>query len=601
MSVLVGILGNGQTTSERSELTLLRGARALRNVRYEREAKVGNAVLVLFSEQHEGENGRVVRHREQSTANGRVDVVLGREDRGEALRAIVFREGNELSLERELLARRTFYFARREDGTLVFSDRIDAVLAMLDRNPRLSRVGLTFFLTQFGLPAPWTLVDGVWKVGPGRRLSLRVGEDFRPSNGVTGAALPSVRPEKLELSELRRLVHEALRRRSDEAPEAGILLSGGLDSSVVLSQLRDLELEPQTAYILRYTDPVFDKYDWDARYAWLVAWKYGLDIENVAIDPGVPVRVLLNRLQSQADEPVADPAFVPLYLAAKAASQRGLRVLWDGRGADELFASPHKDTNLEAWLWWFRAPALFRSRIARTLSRILGGTGTRRKAKWLAEDLETSVFWQESVLEPWELDRLGNLPLEPVLAYFRGLRQRSRDEHPGGLAQRTEWEVWLAEQNQPLAETVARMTGVQFQSPFLDEELVRRTMLVPFRTRVPRGPHKRLLRDAFGHAVPREILRRNKRGLGTPAGWWLQQMRDHVKYDVRAVRDAFGDQILNWDEVERVLESPATEPVVSWMFASLVSWIRLHLVESHSEKENLPARRLTPAGSDVVY
>ncbi|NOZ56831.1 MAG: hypothetical protein GXO73_08615 [Calditrichaeota bacterium] len=601
MSALVGILRGERRAGERSDLTLLRGVRALRGVRYEAEVKVGNAILVLLSEQNREENARVIRHDEHSRANGRVDVVLGDESLGEALRAIVFGSGDEISLERELLARRTFYFARRSDGALVFSDRIDAVLAMLDREPRLSEAGLAFFLTQFGLPAPWTLVEGIWKIGPGRRVALRADHDFRPSEGVAGAALPSTRPEKLDAADVRELVREALRRRSSAGSNAGILLSGGLDSSIVLSQLRDLGFGPQTAYILRYTDPVFAKYDWDARYAWLVAWKHGLDIENVAIDPGMPVRVLLNRLQAQADEPVADPALIPLFLAARAADRRGLRVLWDGRGADELFAAPHTDANLGSWFWWFRAPRVLRSSVGRFASRLLGKPGSRRRAKWLAKDLDTSVFWQESVFEPEELHRLGALPLEPVLAYFRGLSRRSGERHPGGLVQRAEWEIWLAEQNQPLVETVTRMTGVRFQSPFVDEELVRHTMGVPFRTRVPRGPKKRLLREAFGDAVPREILRRTKRGLGTPAGWWLQQMRDHVRYDISVARETFGDELLRWDEVERMLGNRTTEPVVSWLLVTLLSWVRLHLVEPHFARESAAETQVATVRSDLVY
>ncbi|HFE54148.1 MAG TPA: asparagine synthase [Bacteroidetes bacterium] len=582
MSALVGIVRSPGQAQERAETTLLRGVRALRGVRYGTELAVGNVNLAVLEDDHGICPARVKKHDRRSSANGRVDVSLGNEERGEALRAILFSTGEEVALERQLLARRPFYFARRQDGALVFSDRVDAVLAMLDRSPGLSPAGLAFFLTQYGVPAPWTVVEGIWKIGPGRRLALRAGGDFRISDNVTGAALPHVRAGKLTPDEVRDLVRKALSERADLADGAGILLSGGLDSTIVLAQLKDLDLPPERSYILRYTDPLFDRYDWDARYAWLVAWKFGLDIENVAIDPGVRVRVLLNRLLGQANEPVADPAMIPLYLAAKAAAQQEIRVLWDGRGADELFAAPHTNANLDPWYWWFLAPAPVRQVAGRLFTTVFGKPGSRKKAKWLAEDLPTSVFWQESVFGPQELEKLGPLPLEPVLEYFEGLRRRGRENHPGGLAQRTEWETWLAEQNQPLAETVARMTGVQFHSPFLDEHIVLRAMGVPFRERVPRGPNKRILRDAFRNDVPREVLRRRKRGLGTPVGWWVQEMQEQVRYDVKLLRATFGDDLLRWNEVERFLTDVRTEPVIRWQLLSLVSWLRLHLVESRS-------------------
>ncbi len=578
MSHFIGFLSAPNCQYVRARVRALtldgRGCRVVRT----RDRRV---TLCLVHSTHGGENGRPELIVWQD-ANGTLHLERRASSRerswGDGERVWLGYEPHvgRLRLGRSLTARETIYYARHPaSGAIVFSNALPPVLHLTGAWRDLSTVGLAFYLGLWGVPAPWTLFERVWKVGPGRSVEIRLGKPLPIPE--TGASLPVARRGRLRASELRKRIEGEVCEGGRGVDAPGIVLSGGLDSSVVAAVLADASERQLEGFTLLYRpDSPLAQLNWDAEYAREVASELGIPLRTLVVDERTSGWAMAGFLLRHSDEPVADPAIVPLFLLANSARANGCFHLWDGRGADELFAMGHSYWKLLAWWWSGRVPQVLKSWARRWIG---APEWNSKDGKWFAPTDAESALWYEYLLEPSELERLlPGFPRDVLSSYFDELAKRAGDERAPGLAQRSEWEIWFAEQNQRMMDVLTKVTGVHFHSPFASESVVRFAFSVPLSARMPWFRDKALVRRAFGSMVPRRVLRRRKRGLATPALLWLERAKPFLGRYLRELHDLYGNAPVRWDEVGRWLEEPGRDPGYSWLLMTLVLWLHGHAV-----------------------
>jgi asparagine synthase (glutamine-hydrolysing) len=431
--------------------------------------------------------------------------------------------------ERLLLARdRTgkkplFYWT---DGRrLAFGSEIKSVLACPWVDRRLDESRLPEFLTFGYVPNPATLYEGIHQVPPASVLSF----------GRDGLSAPRRYWDPLTVrspdghgplhADVRRLLQDAVARRMVADVPLGALLSGGIDSSLVVALMSRLSAEPIHTFAIGFADDAsFD----ERRYARTVAERFGTRHTEFSVE--LDAVGLLDRLLWHHDQPYMDSSAIPTYVVSQLASEHVVVAL-NGDGGDEVFGGYDR---FRAAALSVRLPRAVAAAARAAASRLPVDHSYNSPGRRVQRFLERADRPVESRYQSWiavaDEDLLGSLLSPDVLAAAAGpvlesmdARYRHADRLP--VLDRILYANFMTYLPDDLAVKMDRMSmanSLETRSPFLDTALVERLAAVPARQKVGKRRLKPVLRRAFWDELPPEIWNRDKHGFGVPMGTWFR-------------------------------------------------------------------------------
>lgn len=420
-----------------------------------------------------------------------------------------------LLLARDRAGERSLFFTVRNGGVVVASE-LAAIAAEGSTPLEPDMAGLRQYL-QYGIfRSPATPLRGVERLGPAELVSITAeGVQRRRywqwSPARTAKAVPSA-------EDFDAVFRGAVGRQIDVDVDYGIFLSGGLDSSLVLSVAQQVRHRSRMkAYTLRFDEASFD----ESEYARRIAAAH--DAESVCVRVGpddIPTGI--ESLVRNVGEPLADPAWVPTALLARRAAQ-DVKMVLVGEGADELFGG--YPTYLGA-LWgarYARLPGPLRVAceaairawpvsdrkvaISYLLKRFIDGSsdsGLTRHLTWI------------STIPPATLQRLG------VLSEFASPAQADADALLD-CVQRHDLETSLAEGLLTKADRASMNASLELRAPFLDVRVLEYAATLPADQRVKGFSTKVFLKRYATRHLPRDLVYRRKRGLSVPLAQWLRK------------------------------------------------------------------------------
>ena len=430
-----------------------------------------------------------------------------------------------LLLARDRLGEKPLYYWQGA-GQLVFGSEIKAILEHPGVVRAVDQQALHLYLALGYVPDPWTLFAGIHKLPPGHTL---VWEDHRLvlSRYWDLSLLDPPREVGMDEAarELRARVDEATRMRLVADVPVGALLSGGLDSSAVVSGMA--AAGPVRTFTVGFDVDGYNEFA-EAR---AVAERYGTEHCETVLH-ALEVPELLPKVLWHLDEPVADAAALPTYQIAQFARQ-SVKVVLTGEGADEVFGGYPRygwfgvSKKLEALPAWMRSLSL------QTANRALPAGGDRaRKAGLLLEDLTDQarhLHWvgafTRAEREALMVDPGGaELPEALVSGYLNA--------HPGAsLTHRLMYldlKSWLTGDVLMKVDRMSMAVGLEARAPFLDHELVEFVATLPPQLKVGRGGTKHVLRAAFAD-LPEVTTGRRKHAFQVPVGEWFRDgLRDYL-------------------------------------------------------------------------
>ncbi len=427
--------------------------------------------------------------------------------------AICVLDGRDRSvrLYRDQLGVKPLYWAAR-DGVVVFGSELKPLFASGLCPATLDPTQVVPFLEHFYVPGEATLCQGVHKLMPGTELLL------------LGEAAPRLRTwyrlaERQEplpgdgLRELDELLADAVRRQLVADVPVGISLSGGLDSSLIAHYARDADVR---AYTVAFpdTDPG------ELQTARTVATALGLEHVVVGAQSGDFLQDLDGTTWFN-DEPVADPAFYPALLVARAAAQH-VKVLLAGTGADELFAGyGHHQLSL-------------RARLYRRLAPVLGDGAATALLRWRATPARRAAVRRFGASRlPFHADAMTHL----TAADRAALAQVAAVDHLRELGEAFRDAAWMDGRNQQLhADTVTYLphqllalldrttmaASIEGRVPLLDHRVAELAFRIHGRHKY-RGStgNKWLLRRLAARHLPPVVATRRKHGFPSSVQAWL--------------------------------------------------------------------------------
>jgi len=464
---------------------------------------------------------------------------------------------------------------------LVFASEPAALVACPQVPRRLDRRAVGPFLRFGYVPAPATGFEGVFKLPPAHALVFDAAEGHldgpRRWWDIPRGPTASLRPAEWR-ERTRAALDEAVRRRLVADVPLGVLLSGGVDSSIIAALAAGHVDGPLRTFTARFDEPGWD----ESAYARAVAERLGARHTEVRVAPRCVET--LEALLRRHGEPFADSSSLAVYHLAREV-RRDVTVVLSGDGGDESFGGYPRHAALAASE---RMPAPLRRAAALVGRRMPPRAG--RKTAWNAarrflaaldaEPLERYLAWRslfgpaaegsQSVLagatdcsqsvgsgrahglasKPWHppvpgspptsADRWGPTALRALLtpeaardtladdplARWRELARGLEDRPWTDRAMAIDLQDYLPNDCLAKVDIASMAHALEVRSPMLDHAVValarRMPLAMKWRRRALRPPQgKRVLREAFADALPAEVLRRGKMGFGVPVSRWL--------------------------------------------------------------------------------
>lgn len=499
-----------------------------------------------------------------------------------------------LLMARDHLGIKPLYYTELDNGSLLFASELKALCA----HPSVSREAdfevLLQHLAYCHGSGDRTAMKGIRRLPPGAWLrwnaSTRtnvIRKYWRPSfeassNGDRHQAAQQLR-ESLRAATVRQMVSDV---------PVGVLLSGGLDSSLITAFARPQASADFRCFTISYPpeENMLDGGDLDAPYARRFADHLGLPLEEIDIKP--KVAALWPELVYHLDEPIADPAAISAYLISQLARERGTTVLLSGQGADEMFCGYPRYLAMQAAAWFNGVPRFLRRAIAAG-ARLLpgsreGAVGVRlRRIRRLASVLHEShderfLAYCASTAES-EVTRVLSAEFRAALGGKRfqdACLERIRDGGLAGLPRMQERDlmVYLPNHNLLYTDRMSMAVGLEVRVPFLDVEVLNTVLRYPPRWKLARANTKVLLRDAAQGVVPSEIIGRRKGGFGAPYRKWLRydlaEMWEDLMNETAVKRRGWFDPAALRDARRRSQEGKADLYMLQWAALTIELWAR---------------------------
>lgn len=433
----------------------------------------------------------------------------------------------ELFLARDRVGKKPLHYALTPNG-IVFASALDAVARHPEVSTETDPEALELYLQLQSIPAPWTIYRGVRKLPPaswavvgrdGIRVEPYWDVDYRPKLAIG---------EEEALEGLEEKLREAVRLRMIADVPVGALLSGGVDSSLVVALMAGMSGEdPVRTFSIGFQEEAFD----ELPYAAMVADRYGTrhhpEVVRGEVEP------LLMEVVRHYGEPYADSSAVPSFHVSRVA-RRHVKVVMNGDGGDELLGGYPR--------YWLRSASIRAGSVlgrmaspaalARAVPELSEGTSLQAKVRrrWLLRaahpELQSVVmydgFWGDWKRGPLLGRGRGGSPL--LEAWRAGWLERAR-EHADNPIDRMLWidnRTYLPDDLLVKMDVASMHVGLEARSPLLDHEVIEFCAALPVHLKVKGGTGKYLLKKLGEKYLPRDLLYRPKMGFGIPVGDWLR-------------------------------------------------------------------------------
>jgi asparagine synthase (glutamine-hydrolysing) len=439
-----------------------------------------------------------------------------------------------LLLARDRVGIKPLYYGVTSQG-VVFASEMKAILV----DPQIKREILPStvdrFLTFGYVPGEETLLKGIYKLPPASFMVVKNGKTEIKQYWDLHFSSSSVTLKDAE-EQLLEILEESVRLHMIADVPVGFLLSGGVDSTAMLSLASQKTDRPISSYTVGFANSgVAD----ERPFARLAAQKYGSEHHEISIT-SKEFADFLPKYVWHMEEPVCEPPAVALYYVSKLA-RNYVKVLISGEGGDEAFAGY---PNYRAMLWIERLKRMagpFKGALSGALALLYKLTGYQKLGNYLPllkPSFESYYYSrssspyrffnahsQELYSDHFSASTNKQYSLRPVTQ----LLEQNRSDDLLSRMLYVDTRTWLPDDLLVKADKMTMANSVELRVPLLDHKLLEFAATLPSNFKINGFSMKYIAKRCLAKQIPVEILERKKAGFPVPYENWLRtDLRDSV-------------------------------------------------------------------------
>lgn len=390
-----------------------------------------------------------------------------------------------------------------------------------------------------------TAYDDIYRLLPGETLSIKNGKiaarGFYPSKKGFPYHHPRRSTLEIALAEFEETFYDSVNLHLKADVPVGLFLSGGIDSTCLLSIAKQIQDQPIHTYTIGFKSQCthderslaasvakhFDTHHHEIEFSENDFWHY------------------LPKAIAATDDPTADYAIVPTFKLAEAAKQ-DVTVVLSGEGGDEVFAGYGRYRHFTRPLW-------------------------RKRRNFYSKG---------------DLSRLGLLKIKTnCFDEIKQLKESCYDEHYSRLytAQTIDTQTWLPNDLLIKLDRCLMWHSLEGRTPFLDEKVIKFANQLPLEFKI-KGKHgKWLLRQWLQQQLPHYPAFEHKRGFSVPIQDWLERKRVPIRHFL--CQHMFIKQLCHIDKLNTLLAQPLTKHSAKacWSLAYIALWYDIHVKKDHTK------------------
>jgi asparagine synthase (glutamine-hydrolysing) len=480
-----------------------------------------------------------------------------------------------------------FFYLEDGEKTFFASEKKSILLAL--ENDVLDYDSLQHYLTYQFVPEPNTLSEGIKKLEPGHYFTKKIGSPMEIKRYWKAHFSPVQKSESDFTKEIRDILFDSVEKHMRSDVPVGSFLSGGIDSSIIASIAKEFHPAIKT-FSVGFEHNGFSEID----VAKETAEKLGVENISYVITPEEYMNEI-PKIMWHMDDPLADPACVPLYFVAREA-RKHVTVVLSGEGADELFGGYNiyrEPQDLEIF-----------NKIPRVGKVLLKGI-----ANMMPEGTKGKSFIERGVT-PMEERYIGNAKMfteeekrDLLNVYHEGLKYtditnplyvESRGYDPVDRMQYIDIHTWMRGDILLKADKMTMAHSLELRVPFLDKDVFEVASKIPTSLKTANGTTKYILRKAAEGVVPEHVLNRKKLGFPVPIRHWLKnEMNDWAK---KIIRESNTDHLINKTYVLQLLEDhcqgKADNSRKIWTVLMFMVWHQVYVEDVYSFQHDFAQKKV---------
>lgn len=439
-------------------------------------------------------------------------------------------ESKMLILARDRLGEKPLYFGWQNSGgrrVFMFGSELKALKVHPGFEGEINRSSLSLMLRFGYIPAPYSIYRGIEKLPPGHILTISMAKPNPKISSywdlkkelIAATHKPFSGSFADATNQLEALLKDAIKLQMLADVPLGAFLSGGVDSSTIVSLMQAQSSAPIKTFTIGFNSHQFN----EAYYASKVAEHLKTDHTELYITPHQASEIVF-KLPAIYDEPFADCSQIPTYLVSKLASNN-VKVALSGDGGDEIFCgyNRYKFTH-EFWPILKAIPLPFRRGASRFIDAATGKKSLDNKIFKITKALEQPTVKELylSLVSHWgDPNSLVINGWEPNTLITDEIFQGSFLSDVQGMMF-LDMISYLPDDILVKVDRAAMSVSLENRAPFLDHRITEFVATLPFNFKLRKGETKSILREVLYRYVPKELIERPKMGFGVPIGQWLR-------------------------------------------------------------------------------
>ncbi|NEU30855.1 asparagine synthase (glutamine-hydrolyzing) [bacterium LRH843] len=487
-----------------------------------------------------------------------------------------------------------FYVER--DGFLQMASEKKCIVATVD-DWNVNEQALQHYLSFQYVPEPMTMTESIMKIEPGFYVEKSIGEELKLTQYWKPAFNRVNRSEENWVKIIQETMIESIRLHMKKDTSIGTFLSGGIDSTIIASIAKQIKPDIET-FSVGFENNGYSEIE--------VAKETAAKLNIVNHSAVITAEEYVNELPKimwHMDDPLADPACVPLYFAAKEARKKVGTIL-SGEGADELFGGyniyrePHS-------LCFFRYMPLFLKRTVRKMANYLPD-GQRGKSFLLrgTTPLQERYIGNANIfLEEEKRNILKNynpsLSNQMVTSRFY---EETFGQDPVQKMQHIDICTWLRGDILVKADRMTMAHSLDVRVPFLDSHVFEIASCIPTKWKTANGTTKYMLRQAFKGIVPDHVYMRKKLGFPVPLKVWLKD--ELYNWAHTLISECETDQYLNKSYLSKLLDdhvqNKADYSRKIWTALTFIIWHQVYVEQKYDISKWIPEKKAESKVESII-